>query len=78
VLPPGKENEALDTMVYALAARQATKIRLDLLPAASRPPEPPQPLPEGAIADPPDMPPPMIHRLRRSRVIVRSRWISGA
>ena len=34
VLPPGKANEALDTAVYALAARHATRVRLDL-PLAS-------------------------------------------
>jgi hypothetical protein len=28
VLPPGKANEALDTAVYALAARHATRVRL--------------------------------------------------
>ena len=32
VLPPSKANEALDTAVYALAARHATRVRLDLLP----------------------------------------------
>jgi phage terminase large subunit GpA-like protein len=32
VLPPGKRNEALDTAAYALAARHATRIRLDLAP----------------------------------------------
>ena len=31
VLPAGKRNEALDTFVYALAARLATRIRLDRL-----------------------------------------------
>jgi phage terminase large subunit GpA-like protein len=31
VLPPGKRNEALDTAAYALAARHATRIRLDLV-----------------------------------------------
>ena len=29
--PPGKANEVLDTAVYALAARHATRVRLDLL-----------------------------------------------
>src|ERR1700752_3595838 len=29
VLAPGKANEALDTAVYALAARHATRVRLD-------------------------------------------------
>ena len=69
VLPPGKANEALDTAVYALAARHATRVRLDL-----RRPAPEPPAPEGAPSIlPPDMPPP--HRLRRGRVIVRSRWM---
>ena len=41
VLPPGKANEALDTAVYALAARHATRVRLDLARRdPSRPPEP--------------------------------------
>ena len=35
VLPPGKANEALDTAVYALAARHATRVRLDLLPRSA-------------------------------------------
>ena len=81
VLPPGKANEALDTAVYALAARHATRVRLDLLPRPAPVPErraPPDP-PEGAplVADaPPDMPPPP-YRLRRSRVLVRSRYLAG-
>ena len=75
VLPPSKANEALDTAVYALAARHATRIRLDLAPRPA-PAVPPPELPEGAPpAFPPDMPPP--HRLRRGRVIVRSRFLSG-
>jgi phage terminase large subunit GpA-like protein len=44
VLPDGRRNESLDTAVYALAARSATRIRLDLLPrplppAPSTPPD---------------------------------------
>ena len=75
VLPPSKANEALDTAVYALAARHATRIRLDLAPRSAPAVLPPE-LPEGAPpAFPPDMPPP--HRLRRGRVIVRSRFLSG-
>lgn len=35
MLPPGLRNEALDTMVYALAARVATRYRLDVMPKAS-------------------------------------------
>ena len=31
ILPPGKRNEALDTFVYAVAARQAIPVRLDRL-----------------------------------------------
>jgi len=76
VLPPGKANEALDTAVYALAARHATRVRLDLAPRPAPTPPRPDP-PEGApLAFPPDMPPP--NRLRRGRVIIRSRWMSGA
>ena len=81
VLPDGKANEALDTAVYALAARHATRVRLDLLPR-------PAPAPESAArsagrravaAFPPDMPPPppSLQRLRRGRVIVRSRYLMG-
>ena len=71
---------ALDTAVYALAARHATRVRLDLqprsapAPAANRGPDPPEGAPPAAIF-PPDMPPP--HRLRRGRVIVRSRFLMG-
>ncbi len=36
VLPDGRRNEALDTTVYALAARHATRVRLDLLPRPAR------------------------------------------
>jgi phage terminase large subunit GpA-like protein len=39
VLPPGKRNEALDTAAYALAARHATRIRLDLARHHESPPE---------------------------------------
>jgi phage terminase large subunit GpA-like protein len=46
VLPPGKRNEALDTAAYALAARTATRIRLDLTPHH----EPPS-LPEEELVD---------------------------
>jgi phage terminase large subunit GpA-like protein len=82
VLPPGKANEALDTAVYALAARLATRIRLDRLPAPAPKKSAPQPdLPEGAppIADPPAnmAPPSLVHRLRRGRVLVRSRYLTG-
>ena len=59
VLPPARRNEALDTAVYALAARHATRIRLDLAAAIGAAPVLPPELPEGAPpAFPPDMPPP--------------------
>lgn len=56
VLPAGKRNEALDTFVYALAARLATRIRLDRLllkgaPAAAT--DEPQDPPAHAQAAPP-------------------------
>ncbi len=35
ILPPGRRNEALDTAVYALAARMATRYRLDMMPKPS-------------------------------------------
>ena len=37
VLAPGKANEALDTAVDALAARHATRVRLDLPPRPANP-----------------------------------------
>jgi len=63
------------------SARYATGVRLDLQPRSAPPPErrPPPDSPEGAplaAAFPPDMPPPQ-HRLRRGRVIVRSRYLAG-
>jgi phage terminase large subunit GpA-like protein len=74
VLPPGKANEALDTFVYALAARHATKLRLDLLPRSS---DDPPVVARGPVPDvPPDMPPP-VNRQRRGRVLVRSRFMTG-
>jgi phage terminase large subunit GpA-like protein len=81
VLPPGTANEARDTAVYALAARHATRVRLDLLPRPANPPPDPRPdPPEGAppvVADvPSDMPPPQ-YQSRRSRVLVRSRYLVG-
>jgi len=81
VLPPGKANEALDTAVYALGGAPRTRVRLDLLPRPANPPPDPRPdPPEGAppvVADvPPDMPPPQ-YRSRRSRVLVRSRYLVG-
>jgi phage terminase large subunit GpA-like protein len=39
VLPPGKRNEALDCSAYALAARHATRIRLDLARRHEPPPD---------------------------------------
>jgi phage terminase large subunit GpA-like protein len=81
VLPPGKRNEALDTAVYALAARHATRVPLDLRPAPIAAPAPddsqPNP-PQGApqpVSFPPDMPPPSPRG--RGRVIVRSRFMMG-
>jgi hypothetical protein len=64
-----------------LAARHATRVRLDLLPRPANPPPDPRPdPPEGAppvVADvPSDMPPPQ-YQSRRSRVLVRSRYLVG-
>jgi phage terminase large subunit GpA-like protein len=39
VLPPGRRNEALDCTAYALAARHATRIRLDLALRQEPPPQ---------------------------------------
>ena len=86
VLPPGKRNEVLDTMVYALAARTALPYRLDIgLPKPVAPkPSPQEPKLEPAYAreeppeEPPERPPPgqsMRLRVRRGRVTVRSRYL---
>ena len=80
VLPDGRRNEALDTTVYALAARHATRVRLDLLPRPAPAPSPPPDPPEGGPpVFPPDMPPPppSLQRRRRGRVIVRSQYLMG-
>jgi phage terminase large subunit GpA-like protein len=78
VLPPGKANEALDTAVYALGG--APRHPRPAGSAADPPPDPRPDPPEGAppvVADvPPDMPPPQ-YRSRRSRVLVRSRYLVG-
>ena len=79
-MPPGKANEVLDTAVYALAARHAThRVRLDLPPRPEPAPAPWPDPPEGAPPEvPPDMAlPPLQHRQRRGRVIVRSRYLAG-
>ena len=73
VLPDGRHNEALDTAVYGLAARHATRIRLDLLPRPALAPSPPPEPPEGGPrVFPPDIPPPppLLQRRRRGRVII--------
>jgi phage terminase large subunit GpA-like protein len=80
VLPDGRRNESLDTAVYALAARSATRIRLDLLPrslppAPSAPPDSPEGVPPVAAFTPVMPPPPPQHRLRRGRVIIRSPYL---
>ena len=82
VLPDGRRNEALDTAVYALAARHATRIRLDLPLVSHKPRSAPSPEapPPGAppTADyPPDMPPPPQRhaRIRRGRVVIRSAFL---
>ena len=78
VLPDGRRNEALDTAVYALAARHATRVRLDLLPRPASAPSPaPDPPEGGPPVFPPDMPPPSLQRRRRGRVIVRSQYLMG-
>lgn len=93
MLPPGLRNEALDTMVYALAARVATRYRLDVtakptgrarpVPMTLRDPdtgkaEPVTPPPAGSPVTPPTSPPPpAIHRPQARRVVVRSSWLSN-
>jgi phage terminase large subunit GpA-like protein len=88
-LPPGKRNEALDTMVYALAARTALPYRLDAGPKPPPRPDPPKPLPDvgyfeppsGPPEEPPETPPrsPGSFRqpARRGRTVVRSAYLSG-
>jgi len=82
VLPDGRRNEALDTAVYALAARHATRIRLDLPLVSPKPrsapsPEAPPPGAPPAADYPPDMPPPPQRhaRTRRGRVVIRSAFM---
>ena len=82
VLPDGRRNEALDTAVYALAARHATRIRLDLPLVSPKPrsapsPEAPPPGAPPAADYPPDMPPPPQRhaRIRRGRVVIRSAFM---
>jgi phage terminase large subunit GpA-like protein len=84
VLPDGRRNESLDTAVYALAARHATRLRLDLPLVSHKPPQvsPPEAPPPGAppAADyPPDMAPPPHRqaRVRRGRVVVRSQYLDS-
>ena len=81
VLPPGKANEALDTAVYALGgaprhprpAGSAAAPREPAAGSAARSAGRRAPV----VADvPPDMPPPQ-YRSRRSRVLVRSRYLVG-
>jgi phage terminase large subunit GpA-like protein len=57
VLPKGRSNEALDTAVYALAARHSLRVRLDKpladAPAAAIPSAPPPPVDEVETGPPP-------------------------
>ncbi|MGJ4961583.1 phage terminase large subunit family protein [Bradyrhizobium sp. HKCCYLRH3061] len=83
MLPGGRRNEALDTAVYALAARQALPYRLDTAAPKPRPPAPPPaPLTADefvALAEkvPPAPPPPQYRTgLRRGRMIVRSSFLA--
>ena len=86
LLPDGKRNEVLDTMVYALAARTALPYRLDIGPPKKPAPAPPPELKlEPAYArdvapeEPPERPPAdatLRPRIRRGRTIVRSRWLT--
>jgi len=69
--PPGAKNEALDTFVYALAARQALPIRFEPVPipiapapVAGRPAEPPPPK---SLFGPPPPPMPAEHEAESVR-----------
>jgi len=85
----GRRNEALDTMTYALAARTAYRVRLDMGPKPTPKAPPPPALPPSGRFEPPEEPPeptpppPVQHRsrpVRRGRVIVRKqlfRTMSG-
>lgn len=83
-LPGGQRNEALDTAVYALAARTALPYRLDVLPPKARPvvPSPPSALTTDEFVTlaekvpPAPLPPQYRASARRGRVIVRSSFLS--
>lgn len=83
MLPGGRRNEALDTMVYALAARTALPYRLDVAPPKPRPPAPPPPAALTAqefvqLAEKVPPAPPLQYRsgARRGRMIVRSNFLA--
>lgn len=91
MLPPGKRNEALDCAVYALAARHATRIRLDIALPKPRPPTPKPPPPLASIEEfaeaagkahpePPPPPPAAQPKYRspprRGRAVVRSAYLA--
>lgn len=82
MLPGGKRNEALDTMVYALAARTALPYRLDVVPVRKPPtPKPPPPMTTlsefSDAAEKVNASPPSQYRsgLRRGRITVRSSFV---
>ncbi len=92
MLPPGLRNEALDTMVYALAARVATRYRLDVtqkptgvarpvpVPMALRDPDTgkAEPVTGSPVTPPTSAPPsPAIHRPAPRRAVVRSNWLAN-
>ena len=84
-LPGGKRNEALDTMVYALAARSALPYRLDVASVPKPPAPPPPPAPMKTMvefveaAQKATAPPPSQYRSgpRRGRMILRSNFLAG-
>jgi phage terminase large subunit GpA-like protein len=86
VLPPSRKNEALDTFVYALAARHSLRVRLDRplaeSPAAAIPLPPPPPAVEETGQPPPrhSPAPPAAQQPgapRHSLYDQRGSWMSG-
>jgi phage terminase large subunit GpA-like protein len=75
VLPKGRRNEALDTFVYALAARHSLRVRLDR-PVRFIPAAPPPPVETVPVEQVPEQPPatPAVPALRHS-LFSPSGWV---
>jgi phage terminase large subunit GpA-like protein len=77
VLPSGRKNEALDTMVLCLAARMSAPVRLDIVPVAVAAPR----LPDMSEQEPQDLepantPPPVKHPIApRIPTLAQNAWM---